>query len=123
MSQSASNASPDQHAEIGARLKAARDYLGLSQELVAQHLNVPRPAVSAMERGQRKVSSVELKQLARLYGKPLDYFLGEQDDPVLESDEVSSALFRATRQLSETDRRQVLQFAEFLRNSPTAKQA
>jgi transcriptional regulator with XRE-family HTH domain len=123
MSQAASNASSGQHAEIGARLKAARDYLGLSQELVAQRLDVPRPAVSAMERGQRKVSSVELKQFARLYGKPLGYFLGEDDDPVLESDEVSSALFRATRQLSETDRRQVLQFAEFLRNSPTAKQA
>ena len=121
MSHATSNASADEHAEIGARLRAAREYLGLSQELVAQHLNVPRPAVSAMERGQRKVSSIELKQLARLYGKPLEYFLGEVADPVLESDEISSALFRATRQLSETDRRQVLQFAEFLRNSPTAK--
>lgn len=112
------NAPLEENAQIGARLKAAREYLGMSQELVAQHLNVPRPAVSAMERGQRKVSSVELKQLARLYGKPTGFFLGETDDPVLEADEISSALFRAARQLSDTDRRQVLQFAEFLRNSP-----
>ena len=113
----------DEHAAIGARLKAAREYLGMSQELVAQHLNVPRPAISAMERGQRKVSSVELKQLARLYGKPIEHFLGEEGDPVLEGDEISSALFRAARQLSDTDRRQVVQFAEFLRNSPAAKRA
>lgn len=121
MSQAPANPPLEENAQIGARLKAAREYLGMSQELVAQSLNVPRPAISAMERGQRKVSSVELKQLARLYGKPTSYFLGETDDPVLEADEVSSALFRAARQLSDTDRRQVLQFAEFLRNSPPTR--
>jgi len=112
-----------EHEEIGGRLRAAREYLGLSQELVAQHLDVPRPAVSAMERGSRKVSSVELRKLAQLYGRPVAFFIGEETDPVLESDEVSTALFRATRQLSDSDRHQVLQFAEFLRNSgPATKQ-
>jgi transcriptional regulator with XRE-family HTH domain len=109
-----------EHEKLGARLRAARDYLGLSQELVAQHLDVPRPAISAMERGTRKVSSVELKKLARLYGKPVAFFLGEETDPVLEADEVSAALFRATRQLNDSDRQQVLQFAEFLRHSGPA---
>lgn len=113
-----------EHEQIGARLRAAREYLGLSQELVAQHLEAPRPAVSAMEHGSRKVSSVELKKLARLYGRPVTFFLGEESDPVLESDEVNAALFRATRQLSDADRQQVLQFAEFLRHSgPAPKQA
>lgn len=109
-----------EHEEIGTRLRAAREYLGLSQELVAQHLEVPRPAISAMERGSRKVSSVELKKLARLYGKPMASFLGDESDPILEADEVSTALFRATRQLSDADRQQVLQFAEFLRHSGPA---
>jgi transcriptional regulator with XRE-family HTH domain len=113
-----------EYEEIGARLRTAREYLGLSQELVAQHLEVPRPAVSAMERGSRKVSSVELKKLARLYGRPAASFLGDDSDPVLEADEVSTALFRATRELSDTDRQQVLQFAEFLRHSgPAPKMA
>lgn len=106
--------------ELGARLRAAREYLGLSQELVAQHLVIPRPAVSAMEHGQRKVSSLELKKLARLYGRPVAYFLGESEEPLLEADEVSAALFRATQELSEDDRNQVLQFAEFLKNSTPA---
>lgn len=113
-----------EHEKIGARLRAAREYLGMSQELVAQHLDVPRPAISALERGSRKVSSVELKRLASLYGKPVAFFLGEESDPILEADEVSAALFRATRQLSEADREQVLRFAEFLRHSgPASKQA
>jgi len=112
-----------EHEEIGGRLRSAREYLGLSQELVAQHLDIPRPAVSAMERGTRKVSSVELKQLAQLYGRPVSFFLGEDEDPVLEADEVSTALFRATKQLSNADRQQVLQFAEFLRHSGPAPSA
>jgi transcriptional regulator with XRE-family HTH domain len=110
-----------EHAEIGARLRAAREYVGLSQELVAQHLNIPRPAVSAMERGSRKVSGLELKKLARLYGRPVDHFLGGEEEEVLEADEVGAALFRAARQLSDRDRQQVLQFAEFLRNSGPAR--
>ena len=105
---------------LGARLRAAREYLGLSQELVAQHLGVSRPAVSALERGQRKVSGLELRKLARLYGRPVSYFLGETEEPVLEADEASVALFRATRELSEGDRAQVLQFAEFLKNAGPA---
>jgi transcriptional regulator with XRE-family HTH domain len=110
--------------KIGARLRAAREYLGLSQELVAQHLEVPRPSVSAMERGSRKVSGVELKKLGHLYGKPVASLLGDESDPVLEADEVNTALFRATRQLSDADREQVLQFAEFLRHSgPAPKMA
>lgn len=108
---------------LGARLRAAREYLGLSQEMVAQHLAVPRPAVSAMERGHRKVSSLELKKLASLYGRPVSYFLGETEDPILESDEVSTALFRAARALSEEDRVQVLQFAQFLKNSGPASRS
>lgn len=106
--------------DMGARLRAAREYLGLSQDLVSKHLGVPRPAVSAMEHGQRKVSSLELKKLARLYGRPVSYFLGESEEPVLDTDKVSAALFRATQALSEDDRVQVLLFAEFLGNTGPA---
>ena len=52
---------------LGLRLKEAREYLGMSQEFVAEQLGVPRASVSTMETGKRKVSSLELKQLARLY--------------------------------------------------------
>ena len=48
---------PKERADIGARLKEAREYLGLSQQEVATSLNLPRTAVSMIESGQRGVES------------------------------------------------------------------
>ena len=107
--------------KLGERLREAREYLGLSQEEVAQALKVPRPSVSAMEAGKRKVSSVELGQLSKLYRRPYEYFLGEQKpDKDGALDETGKALYRATRELSDEDREQVLRFAEFLSRSGPA---
>ena len=60
---------------IGKRLKEARESLGLSQEEVAAALGLPRPAISKIESGRRRVSSIELAKLAKLYGRPLSFFL------------------------------------------------
>jgi DNA-binding XRE family transcriptional regulator len=48
-------------------VREAREYVGLSQEAVAKALGIPRPSVSSMESGKRKVSMIELQQL----GTPL----------------------------------------------------
>lgn len=106
---------------LGKRLREAREYVGLSQEAVAHALGIPRPSVSAMESGKRKVSMIELQQLARLYKRPYTYFLGEEDESWREADATVRALFRATRGLSERDREQVVRFAEFLRNAGAAR--
>lgn len=111
---------PDAEQErLGHRLREAREYLGFSQELVAERLGVPRASISAMENGKRKVSSLELKELAQLYRRPWKFFLGEeepgQDD--LPQDKTFNALFRTTKGLSEQDREQVLRFAQFLRHA------
>lgn len=111
---------PDSEREQGAlglRLREARDYLGLSQEFVASYLSVPRASISAMETGKRRVSSLELKQLAKLYKRPLSFFLGEEEQPLVQPDETSLALFRTARELTVGDRKQVLQFAQFLRHA------
>lgn len=104
----------EERRKLGELLREAREYLGLSQEIVADKLGLPRPSISAMEAGKRKVSSLELKQLARLFKRPLTYFLGEEaEEPKV--DETTKALYRAARSLSDRDRQQVLRFAEFLR--------
>ena len=102
--------------QLGNRLRESREYLGLSQEFVAEHLGIPRASISAMENGKRKVSSLELKQLARIYKQPLSYFLGG-DDP---TDATFNALYRTAKDLSEQDREQVLRFAQFLRQAGRA---
>src|SRR5438105_3392908 len=84
------------------RLKDAREYLGLSQEGVAEHLGIPRAAVSAIETGKRRVSSLELKKLAKLYRRDYNFFLESDEgrEPAQDS-ELSRALFRVTEELTD----------------------
>jgi len=114
------SASPDEaYASMGARLREAREFLGFSQEVVAEALGVPRASVSAMESGRRKVSSLELRDLARLYKRPLEFFYDDKGGDAVE-DEATQALFRATRNLTRDDKEQVVRFAEFLKGSGQA---
>jgi transcriptional regulator with XRE-family HTH domain len=100
-------------AALAERLRSEREYLGLSQDQVARVLDLPRAAVSAFETGRRKVSSVELARLAKLYGTTPDRLLGSEATV----DERTTALFRATKKLSDHDKEQVLRFVEFLNNA------
>lgn len=99
---------------LGERLRESREYLGLSQQEVADLLGLSRPAVTHMEAGKRKVSTLELRELARLYRRPYDWLVGEAPDPEPASDEVTRALYRTSRELSERDKAQLLRFAQFL---------
>lgn len=105
---------------LGALLKEAREYLGLSQEFVAEKLRIPRASVSAMETGKRKVSSLELGALARLYKRPVSHFLPDESTQAEPEDETTVALFRTARSLTEEDRQQVLRFAQFLKKAGRA---
>lgn len=99
-----------EQARIGARLKEAREYVGLLQEEVASALGIPRASVSALESGKRRVTGLEVRRLARIYRKPVGWLLGEDDIELSDAE----PLFRATESLSARDRDQVLRFAEFL---------
>jgi transcriptional regulator with XRE-family HTH domain len=99
-----------EQAKLGARLKEAREYIGLLQEDVATALGIPRTSVHALEAGKRKVTGLELRRLARLYRRPVGWLLGEEETELNDAE----PLFRATAALSEEDKEQVLRFAEFL---------
>jgi transcriptional regulator with XRE-family HTH domain len=102
--------------ELAERIRAERNYVGLSQADVAEALGIPRAAVSALENGKRRVSGLELGRLAELFGTSVDRLLGRD----LPTDETTTALFRATKALTDTDKEQVLRFAEFLRGAGKA---
>lgn len=104
--------------ELGERLRNSREYLGLSQGEVAGYLSLSRPAITNIESGRRKVSTLELTRFARLYRQPYEYFLGEAQE--IPDDETATALFRTARDLTERDKEQVLRFAQFLRNAGPA---
>lgn len=107
-----------QRLAMAGRLREAREYLGLSQEEVATALKVSRPTVTNIEAGTRKVEAVELQQLAKLYGRTVNYFLsGEQE----QSDVRVAFAARALHGLSNNDLVEVARFADFLRASGGTK--
>jgi transcriptional regulator with XRE-family HTH domain len=99
---------------LGERLRESREFLGLSQQDVAQLLKLTRPAVTNIETGKRKVSTLELREFARLYRKPYDWLIGESSESAPAEDELTLALYRTTSELSDRDRAQLLRFAQFL---------
>lgn len=99
---------------LSERLREAREYLGFSQEEVAGYLDVPRSALSLMERGRRKVDALELKRLAGLYKRPVGYFTDEGVDEESYGAAVAH-LARKAAQLSPEDREELARFADFLR--------
>jgi DNA-binding transcriptional regulator YiaG len=57
------------------QLKQARVEAGLTQSDVARHLGRPQSFVSKAESGERRLDLIEADELARLYRKPIDFFL------------------------------------------------
>jgi transcriptional regulator with XRE-family HTH domain len=99
---------------LGAKLREAREYVGLKQEQVAQHMELARTAVSEIENGRRGVSAIELKKLARLYQRPVAWFTGEEPGAAVPAD--VAFLARTASALSDNDRQELQRFAEFLRS-------
>ncbi|MDP1211589.1 helix-turn-helix transcriptional regulator, partial [Klebsiella pneumoniae] len=78
-----------------------------------------RSAISEIERGNRKVDSLELRKLARVYGYPVSYFLGDSSEQTWPTE----ALGRVLTELTVEDHSEILKFAEFLSyNRQTRKQ-
>jgi len=57
------------------RLQEARRKAGLTQVEVARTLHRPQSFVSKCESGERRVDVIELAEFARLYRKPIAFFL------------------------------------------------
>lgn len=96
---------------IGNRLRISRGYLGFTQEQVAQHMGLPRPSVTLIEDGTRKVTILELRKFARLYGRPPGYFTGD----VPETLALCPELARKAEGLDAADKEEVARFVEFLK--------
>lgn len=102
---------PSDREKIAAKLKEAREYLGLSQQEVAEAMKLPRSAISLVETAQRGVESVELKAFAKLYQRPVGFFTGEEAVPM--GGEVAM-LAKQVAKLSPQDRDELLRFSEYL---------
>ena len=57
------------------KLKKARLEAGLKQKEVAKKLKKPQSYVSKIESGERRIDVVELKELAKIYKKDINFFI------------------------------------------------
>ncbi|MBI2612802.1 helix-turn-helix transcriptional regulator [Candidatus Kaiserbacteria bacterium] len=65
---------------IGQRIREARETAHLSQRELAEKLGYESAtAISYIESGERKVSVVDLEQIATILDKDIRYFVGRED--------------------------------------------
>ena len=65
---------------IGTKIAACRKRAGMSQEKLANELNISRQAVSRWESGDTTPTMDKLKTLARIYGVSLDWLCSDAAD-------------------------------------------
>ncbi len=65
----------EEHRVIVERLKKARFEIGFDQVDVAKKLGRTQSYISKIESGQRRFDVLQLKEFAKIYKKPLDYFV------------------------------------------------
>ena len=94
---------PVSSVELGRRLRAARDQLGLKQEDAARVLGLSRAAIAQLELGDRSPNSLQLSRLAELYGRDVGEFLRPDSFP---AEGNVAVIFRANPEFGEDDERQ-----------------
>lgn len=60
--------------DLAKRLKNIRETLGITQEVAARAIDLPRTSLVQIEAGNRSVSTLELSKLARLYHVNISHF-------------------------------------------------
>jgi transcriptional regulator with XRE-family HTH domain len=60
---------------VGERIKDRREKFQVTQEALAKHLNVTRTAIGKIEKGERKVSTLELTKISQRLFHPVWEFI------------------------------------------------
>jgi len=93
------------------RLKQVRKSLKLSQEFVANQLDMSRTTIVAIEAGTRNVTTKELTKFSNLYGVSVEKLLygdSSKDDDV-------KVFARTFSELSDIDKKEILNLINFKR--------
>lgn len=102
--------------KIAERLKEARSLAGLSQENTARILSIPRPAISEIEAGRRKVSAEEIIQFSKLYKVSTSWLLLKEEQEENEMDEQLKVAARELSKMNENDRKKLLEILKIFPN-------
>lgn len=96
----------------GEKLRAAREFLGLTQEQVASTLDMTRNIIVNIENNKRAIKSDELYKFSKLYGISMEEI--ESDDKEINMNVPMFA--RSFASLSEKDQQEILNLIRFKDN-------
>ncbi len=109
------------------RLKSLRLEQGITQDELAQKLNINRNAISRYENGKRQPDYETLKNIADYFSVSIDYLL--EREPITPSLEISSAafkllesdaqmrdLYQSINDLSEEENRKIIDYISFVKS-------
>ena len=104
---------------FGKRLAKVREDAGFTQSSLARAVGLSQSAISQIEAGERNPSYETIRQLAEAMNLSPAYLVGgEVDEGLTESEQ---ALFRQYRGLSDSSKRELEQFADYLRAKSASK--
>ncbi len=69
------------YGKIGHRIKELREKAGISQDALAQKMKLPRPAISQIESGARKIAADELIKFSEIFHVTVDGLLNPGKEP------------------------------------------
>lgn len=98
--------------KYGKKLKEAREYLGYTQEQVAELLDMTRNMIVNIENDNREVKAEELYKFSKLYGISMEDL--SEDDKEISSNSIVFA--RGFDALSEKDQKEILNLINFKNN-------
>jgi len=64
---------------VGHALRQARAAMGLTLKQVSESMGIAMSTISEIESGKRRISAVELYRFAKLYQRPISFFLEESE--------------------------------------------
>lgn len=117
--------------DIGKNIQKAREEAGLSQAKLAEMIGCTQSSLSNYELGKRRLYLADLKKISDLLGKPIEYFLNNDDDDeqYLEAEEwdvifrepyIKNIIIDLLR-LSISRRKSVLDFIKWQRNEEESR--
>ena len=98
---------------LAQRLKEARQTAGLNQAEAAMRIGVSRTVLSKIENADRKIDSLELREIAKIYGVTVQHLLRDDE----QASENEPKFVEALRQYGKTadNRRDIARIEEFCR--------
>lgn len=93
---------------LNIKLKNARLYLNLTQEDVAELMNLNRTSIINIENGTRKITAEELAKFSKIYGWSMEELMEEEP-----ANNMVQMFARTFNELSDKDQQEILNLIKF----------